>query len=260
MQKTTSTDGTTIAFENTGSGAPVVFVMGAFNDRHTGAALAERLSARYRVFCYDRRGRGDSGDRPAYAIERELEDLDAVLRAAGGSAAVLGFSSGAWLALQAAARGARITQLALFEAPPLTPAAPHVEKLSALIAAGRRGDAVEYFQRQMVGIPEHIVAELRNAPFRPALEAMAHTLVYDATLVRDSQLSDAQFGAVRSHVLALAGRRSPAFMSETAGALARALPNARALTLDGIGHDLVPDDLGPALEEFFATSLQRLRA
>lgn len=248
MQLTTSRDGTSIAYEQMGRGTPVIFVMGAFNDRATGADLASRLARDFSVFCYDRRGRGDSGDRAPYAIEREVEDLDALIRVAGGTASVLGFSSGAWLALTAAEHGSSIDKLALFDTPPLARSAPHVAELSALIEQGRRGDAVEYFQRCVVGIPEQIVVQLRNAPFRPALERMAHTLVYDAKLVCETQ---PERKPVRSSVLALAGSQNPAFMFEMANAIAGAIPRARAQCVDGIGHDLVADVLGPVLEPFF---------
>src|SRR5262245_37154312 len=166
--RTTSRAGTTIAFDRTGQGPPLVLVVGAFNDRRTGAALAEILAPRFTVLGYDRRGRGDSGDGAAYEVEREIEDLEAVIQAAGGSAAVFGYSSGAGLALRTAARGPAIARLALYELPPAQPAR-HAAELASLVAAGRRGDAVEHFQRRIVGIPEDVVAELRRAPFRPAL-------------------------------------------------------------------------------------------
>lgn len=251
MKKTTSRDGTAIAFEETGEGPPLILVVGAFNDRMTGAPLAAFLAPRFTVFSYDRRSRGDSGDAAQYAVEREVEDLEAVIRAAGGSASVLGYSSGAVLALKAAARGVAITKLALYETPPSAEAAAHAAQLATLVAAGRRGDAVEYFQRRMVGIPEQVVAQLRHAPFRPALEAMAHTLVYDATILGDGPLSPELLANVRQPTLAIAGGASPPAMREVAEALARSLPNARSVTIEGATHDIVPAVLGPVLEGFF---------
>ncbi|WP_437676748.1 alpha/beta fold hydrolase [Sorangium sp. So ce131] len=256
MKKTTSRDGTTIAFDQTGQGAPVILVLGAFNDRTTGAPLAAYLARRFTVLAYDRRGRGDSGDAAAYAIDREVEDLDAVIQAAGGAAAVFGYSSGALLALAAAARGLAITRLALYEAPPSQPAdappgqpAEHVQALASLVAAGRRGDAVEYFQRRMVGIPDEVVAKLRHAPFRPALEAMAHTLVYDATLVADGRIS-AALAEVRQPALAIAGGAGAPVMRQVAERLAAQLPGGRAVTIEGATHDIAPALLGPVLERF----------
>src|SRR5262245_25890005 len=169
-----------IAFDRTGDGPPVIVVLGAFNTRETGAPLAAALAERHTVINYDRRGRGGSGDAAPYAVEREIEDLDRLIAQVGGAAAVFGFSSGAALALAAAAQGSAITRLALFDLP-LTVGAPpwpdHAAALDELVRAGRRGDAVEYFQRHMVGLPEPVIAQLRHAPFRPALEAIAHTLV-----------------------------------------------------------------------------------
>ncbi|MGK3982668.1 alpha/beta fold hydrolase [Sorangium sp. So ce136] len=248
MKKTTSRDGTTIAFDQTGQGAPVILVMGAFNDRTTGVPLAAHLARRFTVLAYDRRGRGDSGDAATYAIDREVEDLDAVIQAAGGAAAVFGYSSGARLALAAAARGLAITRLALYETPPVQPA-EHTQALASLVAAGRRGDAVEYFQRRMVGIPDEVVVQLRHAPFRPALEAMAHTLVYDATIVADGR-SPAALAEVRQPALAIAGGAGAPVMRQVAETLAAQLPGGRAVTIEGATHDIAPALLAPVLEPF----------
>ncbi|WP_437966034.1 alpha/beta fold hydrolase [Sorangium sp. So ce260] len=248
MKKTTSRDGTTIAFDQTGQGAPVILVLGAFNDRTTGAPLAAYLARRFTVLAYDRRGRGDSGDAATYTIDREVEDLDAVIQAAGGAAAVFGYSSGALLALAAAARGLAITRLALYDAPPGQPA-EHTHALASLVAAGRRGDAVEYFQRRMVGIPDEVVAQLRHAPFRPALEAMAHTLVYDATIVADGRIT-AALTEVRQPALAIAGGAGAPVMRQVAETLAAQLPGGRAVTIEGATHDIAPALLVPVLERF----------
>ena len=250
-----SKDGTPIAFDQLGQGPPLVLVLGAFNDRRTGAALAQRLSSRFCVFNYDRRGRGQSGDAAQggvspYDLERELDDLDGLIAAAGGSASVCGYSSGAALALLAAARGARISRLALYELPPRQSPA-HPAELASLIAAQRRGDAVEYFQRHVVGIPEPVVVRFRQAPFRPALEAMAHTLVYDAQLVASDGVTPALLAQIQTPTLAIAGSESPQALREATEAAARALPNGRALSLPGATHDLDPELLAPALEGFF---------
>jgi pimeloyl-ACP methyl ester carboxylesterase len=251
MEKTTSRDGTAIAFDRTGEGPPVVLVVGAFNDRLKGAPLAAFLAPRLTALCYDRRGRGASGDTPPYALEREVEDLEAVLRAAGGSASVVGYSSGAVLALEAAARGLPITRLALYELPPAQ-SPEHAAALASLVAAGRRGNAVEHFQRRVVGIPEPVVAQLRGAPFRPALEAMAHTLVYDATLMGYGARLAELASRVRQPTLAIAGGASPLIMRETAERLARALPDGRVEVIEGATHDIVPATLGPVLARFLA--------
>src|SRR5229473_1793970 len=182
MKTVVSADGTKIAFDQTGEGPPVILVVGAFNDRATGAPLAKALESRFTVLNYDRRGRGASGDTQPYAVEREVEDLDALIREVGGAARVFGYSSGGSLALEAAARGLNITKLALYEAPFMVgdddsrprPPKDMARQLAKLVASGRRGDAVELFQTEMVGIPEQVVVQIRHAPFRPALEAAAH--------------------------------------------------------------------------------------
>lgn len=244
----------TIAFDQLGEGAPVILVLGAFNTRPTGAPLAAALAARHTVINYDRRGRGGSGDQAPYAVEREIEDLDRLIQRVGGSAAVFGFSSGAALALAAAVHGLAITRLALFDLPlRIEPAVPvdHAAALDALVREGRRGDAVEYFQRRMVGLPEPLIVQLRTAPFRPALEAMAHTLVYEATILGDGGLHVDRTRGLRMPTLAIAAP-GHAFMRESAEALARAVPAGRALYLPEATHDLVPAVLAPPLLQFFA--------
>ncbi len=253
MNSITSRDGTRISFERTGEGPPLVLVVGAFNDRHKGAPLAAALAPHFCVHCYDRRGRGGSGDAPNYTVEREVEDLEAVIGAAGGSAAVFGYSSGAMLALKAAASGLPITKLALYELPPVQ-APEHATQLAALMAEGRRGDAVEYFQEHVVGIPEHVVHELRSAPFRPLLEAMAHTLVYDVTILGAGAVTSEQLAQIVQPALAIAGGASPPVMREVAAALARSLPNGRSLTLENTTHEIAPAALAPILQRFLSGS------
>jgi pimeloyl-ACP methyl ester carboxylesterase len=257
MPEVISQDGTRIAFERVGEGPPLVLVVGAFNDRSKGAPLAAALAGRHTVFTYDRRGRGDSGDTAPYAVEREVEDLDALIAAAGGAAAVFGYSSGACLALRAAAGGADISRLALYDPPyvatgqPPRPPVDHAAALAALIAAGHRGAAVEYFQTELVGLPAEVVVRLREAPFRPALEAMAPTLVYEATLLGDRTVPADLAGAVALPTLVLAGGASP-LLSAAARALAAALPDGRARILEGQGHDLEPEVLAPLLATFLS--------
>jgi pimeloyl-ACP methyl ester carboxylesterase len=257
MRTVVSADGTQIAFDPTGQGPPVILVVGAFNDRSTGALLARSLESQLTVFNYDRRGRGESGDTQPYAVEREIEDLDALIREAGGTAHVFGYSSGGTLALEAAARGLNITKLAVYEAPFMVgddgPRPPHdmAGQLAKLVASGRRGDAVELFQTRLVGIPEHVVAEFRHAPFRPALEATAHTLVYEASIVGALELPTAQLRSITTPTLAVYGGESPVFMGNGAKALAKAIPGGHVRVLDGQSHDIVPAALAPVLLEFF---------
>lgn len=245
-----------IAFDRTGSGSPIIIVLGAFNTRDTGRPLAAALATDHTVINYDRRGRGDSGDSAPYAVDREIDDLDHLIREAGGRAGVIGFSSGAALALAAAARGSAIDRLALFDLPlhvTPPPQPDHAAALAELVGANRRGDAVEYFQRRMVGIPEPVIVQLRTAPFRPALEAMAHTLVYEARILGDGGVPFDRVRAVHGPLLAIAAGKGPPFMRETAEAVARAAPDGRALVLEAATHDLAPDWLAPPLRDFFRT-------
>lgn len=250
MKTVTSKDGTRIAFDQYGAGAPVILVLGAFNERPTGVPLSQALEAHFTVFNYDRRGRGESSDTEPYAIEREIEDLDALIAQAGGSACVFGYSSGAILALRAAAHGLAISQLALYDPPPTGATAGNlVPQLTELLSAGRRGDAVELFQTEAVGIPAEIVARLRHAPFRPALEKMAHTLVYESTILR--ALPEGLVASIQTPCLVMDAENNPDVMHFAAQSLAEALPNGRYRRLAGQTHDIVPAVVAPVLAEFF---------
>src|SRR6185369_11724715 len=181
----TSKDGTKIAVDVLGSGPAIVLVSGGSVDRGSNAGLAEVLKGDFTVHNYDRRGRGDSGDTLPYAVEREIEDIEAVIAAAGGSAHLYGSSSGAGLALEAAAAGASVERLILWEPPyNLDPAgrppADSVEQLDRMVADGRRGDAATFFMVDMVRMPAEFAAFARTQPWWPAQEAIAHTLAYDA--------------------------------------------------------------------------------
>jgi len=257
MEQVTSKDGTTIAFDRLGEGPAVILVSGGSVDRSSLAALADLLAQHFTVFNYDRRGRGPSGDTPPYAVEREVEDIDAVVEAAGGSAYLFGSSSGAALALEAARQlPNRITKLALWEPPYIPegfprPPADTAKTFSYLIAAGKRGDAAEYFMAKVVGMPPEFVAQARSSPWWPAQEALAHTLAYDATIMGDYSLPTERAAQVTIPTLVLDGGASFPFLHPTAQALAAALPNGRQRTLEGQSHDVAAEVLAPSLTEFF---------
>jgi pimeloyl-ACP methyl ester carboxylesterase len=257
MKQVRSKDGTSIAFDRSGDGPPMILVGGALSDRSAGVALAGVLSREFSVFTYDRRGRGDSEDAAPYAVEREVEDLEAVIDEAGGSAFVFGRSSGAALALAAASTlPSMVKKLALYEPPFILnasdrPPADHVQRLDKLVAAGRRGDAVEYFLMQVVRLPAEIVTQARSAPSWPAQEALAHTLAYDATLLGDYSLPIERAASVRVPTLVIAGGSDFPWMRETAHALAKAIPDGQSRFLDGQGHNVEPAVLAPVLVEFF---------
>lgn len=250
MSQVTSRDGTTIAYDKTGQGPAIILVLGAFNERATGAPLAQVLEQHFTVFNYDRRGRGESSDTAPYAVEREIQDLEALVTEAGGSACVFGYSSGAILALRAAAHGVAISRLVMFEPPPTGGKAGELApRLAELVSTGRRGDAVELFQTEGVGIPAAVVAQMRNAPFRSALEKMAHTLVYESMILQ--ALPTGLAASVRIPTLVIDGETSPEVMRQAAQSLADALPNSQYRTLQGQGHDIIPAVIAPVLQEFF---------
>jgi len=259
MRTAVSADGTRIAFDRYGDGPPVIMAAGAFNTRAATEPLARALGQHVTVLNYDRRGRGDSGDTPPYAAAREIEDIDALITEAGGAAALFGYSSGAILALDAAASGLAITHLVLYEPPfrpddsyPALPASLPGQ-LAGLVAAGRRGDAVELYQTQAVGIPEDVVAQMRHAPFRPGLEAIAHTLVYDATICGDLSLPAGMIASIMTPALVITGEHSPPYLTAGARAVAQTLPNGQLASLPGQGHDISPEATAPVMAEFLAT-------
>ncbi len=257
MDTVTSRDGTTIAFERMGEGPPVVLVCGGSVDRMSNARLAQILASDFTVFNYDRRGRGDSGDTQPYAIEREVEDIEAVVDEAGGSAFVWGSSSGAVLALIAAASGLQFTKLALWEPPFVPEGSPRppedqVAQYETMVAEGRRGDAVEYFMSKVVGMPPEFVAGARAQPWWGATEALAHTLAYDARIMGDYTIPTERAASVKIPTLVIAGGADYPWMRDTATALAAALADGQTRFLEGQGHDVDPSVLAPVLKEFFA--------
>ena len=187
MNTVASADGTTIAYDATGAGPPLVLVVGAFCDRHTTRSLTKVLAPDFTVYEYDRRGRGESGDTAPYAVEREVEDLAAVAGAAGGAPNVFGHSSGAILALEAAARGVPMARLVAYEPPYIIgdtrprPGSDVADRLSALVSDGRRGDAAKLFLTEAVGMPAEVVSMIEGSPDWAGMTALAHTLAYDVT-------------------------------------------------------------------------------
>jgi len=262
MQKTLSRDGTPIAFDRSGYGPALIIVDGALCYRASGpsAGLATQLKDHFTVFTYDRRGRGDSGDRAPYGLEREIDDIDALITEAGGSAFAFGVSSGAALALEASARGSAISRLALYEAPFIVddsrPPLPgdFLARLKEAIASGRRGDAVKMFMK-LVGVPRFFIALMRLMPAWSKLTAVAHTLAYDITIVQNYQrgtpLPAAQWTRATMPVLVMDGGKSPAWMRNGMRALAGALSNATYRTLEGQTHMIKARVLVEPLVEFF---------
>ena len=262
MKQAQSADGTTIAYDQIGNGPAVILVDGALGSRAGGflVPLATELSPYFTVITYDRRGRGESTDTQPFALEREIEDMEALINEAGGEAFLYGISSGAALALEATIRlGHKVKKLALYEPPYDSDDArqqafrTYRKQLVEVLAGGRRGDALGLFML-FVGMPPDHLEGARKMPMWPMWEAVAHTLPYDAAaLGEDGSVPTEKAARVRVPTLVMDGSASFPFMHTTAGALAKALPNGEHRTLEGQTHEVEAQVLAPALVEFFNT-------
>jgi pimeloyl-ACP methyl ester carboxylesterase len=258
MQSVKSADGTVIAYEQQGSGPALIIVDGALSTRDGKAELRGMLAPQLTVFGYDRRGRGDSGDTLPYAVDREIEDIQALIELAGGSAALYGHSSGAALALDAALQlGDSVSKIAMYEAPYNDdPAARqawrrYLDQLARLLAAGRDGDAVALFM-EYVGTPAEQIDGMREQDFWPAMAALGPTLAYDHAAILGEEDAVPADRAARLPVPALVmyGTASFPFMADTAGTLQQTIPHAELRALEGQDHNVSPAALAPVLLEF----------
>ena len=256
--KAISKDGTAIAYDRTGQGPAVILVDGALCSRAFGPMpkLAPLLARQFTVYTYDRRGRGESGDTPPYSKEREIEDLAALMQEAGGSASLVGLSSGGALALETAARGLRVDKVVAYEPPYVSEGgghdgAHHEQELKDRIAAGRPAEAVKYFMRTMVGLPAPVVVMMQCMPWIwGKLKAVAHTLPYDAAIMGAYKVPQERFSSVRVPTLALHGSKTDARLQAAVRAVADAVPGARYGVLAGQTHNVKLDVLTPAVVEF----------
>jgi pimeloyl-ACP methyl ester carboxylesterase len=255
-KKTISRDGTELAYARAGQGPAVILVSGAMSTGGTVAPLAGLLADRFTVLCYDRRGRGESGDTAPYAVQREVEDLAALIDAAGGEAALYGISSGGALALRAAAAGVAVRRVAVYETPFALDAegakarAEYTANLTEALAQGRRGDAVELFLR-LTGLAEEMIRGARQSPMWAGMEAIAPTLAYDDAVMGDGLVPRERLASIGVPVLAVAGEASPPWLREAVRAVAEAVPDGRYRTLEGQTHMVDPNVLAPVLAEFF---------
>jgi pimeloyl-ACP methyl ester carboxylesterase len=260
--RTTSADGTPIAFDHIGDGPALILVGGAFNDRNTPAALAALLADSFTVYTYDRRGRGDSGFTDPYAVEREVEDLESVIGAAGGSAALFGHSSGAQLSLEVAARGVSVSKLALFEPPYIVDDSrplkgdDYLTRLETAISEGRRRHAVEQFLTEAAGATPETVAGILESPMCVELEKLAHTLPYDERVMQPYMLGRPLPAEWRDSVtmptLVMDGGNSPEWQRNACLALVQLLPDVTYRTLEGQDHAASPQAVAPVIEDFLA--------
>jgi pimeloyl-ACP methyl ester carboxylesterase len=299
METTKSADGTIVAYDRTGDGPPLVIVLGAFCDRKTFVPPAS-MTGKFTVITYDRRGRGDSGDTQPYSPAREIADLAAVIKAVSGSgtgasgsgasgtgasgsgasgtgasgsgasgsgasgsgAFVFGHSSGAALALLAAAHGVPMFSVVAYEAPFVIPGTREVAKdptgrITALVSAGRRADAVKFWMADVVKAPAEMIPVIEKSPAWAGLQALAHTLPYDLALTGDQGVPVDDLAKISVPVLVLGGANSPDWFHRTVEATTDAIPGARLVMLDGQDHGAPPEVIAPVLTEFFLGSLGR---
>ena len=264
MKTVTSKDGTTIAFDQSGKGPALILVGGMFEQRALDSetsrlATFPLLAKHFTVFHYDRRGRGDSTDTQPYALEREIEDIEALVNEAGGSAFLSGISSGAALAFEAAfALGSKVNGLGMYEPPYNDDDTARQawkkfgKQLKETLAEGRRGDAVGLFM-MLLGMPADHLEGMRQHPMWPMLEAVAPTMAYDVAAVgEDASIPTERAASLTARTLIMDGGATEfPFMHVTALALANAIPTAQHRTLDGQTHEVAAEALAPVLVEFF---------
>ncbi|MEV0071256.1 alpha/beta hydrolase [Amycolatopsis sp. NPDC050768] len=263
MPTTASADGTTLGYTRVGTGPSLVLVDGAMCYRGStpNDAIAKELAGRFTVFTFDRRGRGESGNTLPYDVEREVEDVAAVVKEAGGEAGLFGISSGAVLALEAAQRGVPTNKLAVYEPPFVVDGSrkplerDYTEKLEQAVKGDNRAEAVRLFMRVGVELPAPMVAMMRIMPAWPKLKRVAHTLPYDNALMDGNQagrpLPEGRWSGIAAPTLVIDGGKSPQWMRAGVSQLARTLPGATYRTLPGQAHLVKAKALAPVLAEFF---------
>ena len=264
LETVTSADGTTITLERGGDGPPVILIGGAFNDRTTVAGVAATLAPQFTAVAYDRRGRGDSSDADAEngaSVEREIEDVAALIEHLGGSASVFGHSSGGNLALDAAERGVVIDKLAVYEPAFIVegtrprPGPDVLDRLRVLVREGRRDDAAALFLTEQVGVPDEMVQGMRSSESWPWMTGIAHSLPYDVAVCGPGLALPAdRLATIRVPTLVVDGGESPDWMRSATRAVADAIPGARYATLDGQDHGVLnqPEALRPLLVNFLS--------
>lgn len=264
MQHIISKDGTKIAYEKLGNGPAVILISAAAADHTDSMKLAEQLAQHFTVFNYDRRGRGESTDTAPYAVEREIEDIEALIQEAGDHAYLFGSSSGAVLALEAAnILKNKVAKLFLYEPPFIIneDRAPvptnYVQHLNQLIASNQRNEAVEYFMTQAIGVPSEYLEYMKADPSWQAMEGIAHTLAYDGMIMGNTQSGQSlpiNRWNIQNPTLVITGENSETFFHDAAKALVVQLPQGKHITLSGQDHSAVlmaPVDLATEMTEFY---------
>lgn len=271
VEKVRSEDGTEIAFEKKGSGRPLVFVDGAFCSRTMGpgCTLAPSLQDTFTTYVYDRRGRGDSQDTSPYDPEHEIEDLAAVIEAAGGSAYVFGHSSGAVLALEAARGGVPIGALVLYEAPLVVddrrPPVPETfpSRVAGLAEQGRSRAVVRTFMSDAIRVPKPVAFMMSMMPGGSRMRSIAHTVAYDAEIMNPYQQGNpfptARFTSVEAPTAVLVGSKSPEWIQGSGAAIAAALPVAELVRLEGQRHMVKAKATAPVVKRFLLDHVDKSR-
>jgi pimeloyl-ACP methyl ester carboxylesterase len=268
MHTVTSTDGSTIAYDRYGDGGPVVILVGGALSYRTFSKMEEiatALAEHCTVINYDRRGRGDSTENGPYALEREIEDLAAIIEAEGGRASLWGWSSGGALALRAAAADIGVERVSVYEVPFMVqpglqrPTRDYGERIEELVAAGDRDGLVRHFMRNAVGIPAPVVMLMRLSPMWKGLRSTAHTLGHDwaalgAHTMYGAPLDPVEWAAVTVPVQVLYGGRSAGPLREGSTALGAVLPDAELIEIPGARHNLKTAAVVPLIAKFFAAS------
>ena len=253
METVTSPDGTTIAYERSGTGPALVTCTGAFCDRMSTAPLAEHLRERFTVYRFDRRGRGDSGDTPPWSVQREIEDLAAVSAASGETPFVYGHSSGAALALEAAAAGVPVRALAVYE-PPFVPGVgttpETADRMAALCEEGHPEAAARLFLHN-TGMSDDQLAAMQSAPWWPRMLALAPQLPYDVRLGNRGEVPVDRLARIGCPVLAVAGGLSPAWATDGMTAIAGAIAGGLAQRVEGQDHGVDQALMAELLAEFY---------
>jgi pimeloyl-ACP methyl ester carboxylesterase len=238
LERVVSADGTLIAVWRSGEGPPLVLVHGTAADHSRWAPALPALEARFTVLAVDRRGRGESGDATDYALEREVEDVAAVVESAGDDVSLLGHSYGGVCSLEAALQTGRLRRLILYEPPLGFLASPPevVSRLQALSASGDEDELVAYFMREVAGLPPEQVELMRSLPAWRARLAAAGTIPREERANREYAFDPARFRRLEVPTLFLVGGESPAAFGAAAEAVQSALPDCRTVVMPGQRH------------------------
>lgn len=258
MATTTSKDGTKIGYTKIGKGHPLIIVDGAMCSRAFGPTpkIGALLSEHFTVINYDRRGRNESTDTLPFSRDKEVDDIEALINEIGEPAHLLGFSSGAALALLAAARGLSLSKIIMYEPPYVTnmgghnPPADTEEQLKKMVAEGHRSDAVKFFMKDMVGMPAFFPAIMSLLPVWSKLKAVAHTLPYDAAVMQGFSIPLDKAASVKVPALIVSGEKSPVALRNAAKKLSEVLPTSKLSILKGQNHNVSPQAIAPAVIEY----------